>query len=104
VAYSLQDRACDRKQAVVRERHETATVDIAGVVEMLLFHPERTADLPVRFGPVPERPGMGLMIGVQVRQPLNSPAVAMCRSGRSKWADVVVSSKKMGLQFLPQAP
>src|SRR5262249_9212374 len=30
--------------------------------EMLLFHPERAANLPVRLRPVPERPGMGFIV------------------------------------------
>src|SRR5215469_16291715 len=53
--------ACDRKQAIVRKRHEAATMDVAGAVEVLPLDPERAAHPAVGFRAVPERAGVGLV-------------------------------------------
>ena len=53
----------DGEQAVIRERHEGAAMDVAlAAVEMLLLDPEGAADLAVVLDPVPERAVMGLEI------------------------------------------
>jgi hypothetical protein len=39
----LQHRGCHREQAIVRERHEGAAMDIAHAVEVFLLDPERAA-------------------------------------------------------------
>ena len=58
----VEHRSRHREQAIIRERHEGAAMDIARAVKMLLFDPEGAADLAIVVHPVPERPVMGLEI------------------------------------------
>ena len=49
-----------RKQAIIRECHEAAAMDIAHAVEMLFLDPEGALHAAMVVHPVPERPEMGL--------------------------------------------
>ena len=53
---------CDRKEAIVGERHEAAAMDVVRAVEMLFLNAEGTADGAVLLHPVPERSIMGFEI------------------------------------------
>ena len=60
-AGSLQDGGRGREQAVVRERHEAAAMDVVAAVEMLLRDPERAVDAAVVLHAVPEWSVIGLV-------------------------------------------